>query len=159
MRGIFDPIRGIWLAPASPGFRVIALRTVNRRGYSERDPVMSLRLAVCLVLLAVASPAALQADARSDARNHVEFGIHVAQRGLWREAIFQWQRAIETDPTYAEAYNNLAIGFEHEGEFAKARDAYEKALQLDPDNAQIRQNYELFKEINDRTSNSAKETP
>ena len=32
----------------------------------------------------------------------------------------------------------------------KARKAYEKALALDPNNAQIRQNYDLFKEINDR---------
>ena len=34
---------------------------------------------------------------------------------------------------------------------SEARDAYEKALKLAPDNAVIRQNYELFKEINDRT--------
>ena len=30
--------------------------------------------------------------------------------------------------------------------------AYQKALQLEPDNASIKQNYDLFKEINDRTS-------
>jgi Tfp pilus assembly protein PilF len=56
------------------------------------------------------------------------------------------------DPTYAAAHNNLAIAYEHEGELDKARGAYEKALEIEPDNALIRQNYELFREINDRTT-------
>ena len=38
-------------------------------------------------------------------------------RGLWREAIYRWERAVEIDPSYAAAYNDLAIGYEHEGEF------------------------------------------
>ena len=92
------------------------------------------------------------ADARSDAKAQVEFGINVAQRGLWREAIYRWEKAVEIDPTYAAAFNDLAIAYEHEGQLDKARKAYEKALELEPNNAQIRQNYELFKEINDRTS-------
>jgi Flp pilus assembly protein TadD len=84
----------------------------------------------------------------------VEFGIAVAQRGLWREAIYRWERAAAIDPTYAAAHNNLAIAYEHEGDLAKARVAYEKALQLEPNNTLIKQNYELFREINDRTSRS-----
>ena len=91
------------------------------------------------------------ADARTDAREQVEFGINVAQRGLWREAIYRWEKATQIDPTYVAAFNDLAIGYEHEGQLEKARKAYEKALELDPNNSQIRQNYELFKEINDRT--------
>jgi Tfp pilus assembly protein PilF len=120
---------------------------------------MMARLAVCFALVTAAFPSTLSADARTEARSRVEFGIQVAQRGLWREAIYQFERAIEIDATYAEAYNNLAIGYEHEGNFTKAREAYEKALQLAPDNTQIRQNYELFKEINDRTSSDTTETP
>jgi Flp pilus assembly protein TadD len=94
----------------------------------------------------------LQADARSDAKKQVEFGITVAQRGLWREAIYRWERAAQIDPTYAPAHNNLAIAYEHEGDLAKARAAYERALELEPGNALIKQNYELFREINDRTT-------
>jgi Tfp pilus assembly protein PilF len=97
-------------------------------------------------------------DARDRAKEHIEFGISVAQRGLWREAIYRWERAVEIDPTYAEAHNNLAIGYEHEGEFDKARQSYEQAVKLAPQNLQIQQNYELFKEINDRRSQS-KEKP
>ena len=92
------------------------------------------------------------ADARGDARQHVEFGISVAQKGLWREAIYRWEQAAKIDPSYSAAFNNLAVGYEHEGEFDKARQAYERALELDPENQMVRQNYELFKEINDRTT-------
>lgn len=107
-------------------------------------------LAAFVLCLAAASPA--WADARSDAKKQVEFGISVAQRGLWREAIYRWERATEIDPSYAAAHNNLAIAYEHEGELDKARQAYEKALALEPNNALIKQNYELFREINDRTT-------
>jgi len=104
------------------------------------------------LFLVSAAAAPLAADARADAKKQVEFGITVAQRGLWREAIYRWERATQIDPTYAEAQNNLAIAYEHEGDLEKARVAYEKALELAPNNALIKQNYELFKEINDRTT-------
>ena len=108
---------------------------------------------VVLVACAAAVAAAPSfADAKSDAKSQVEFGINVAQRGLWREAIYRWTKATELDPTYAAAYNDLAIAYEHEGQLDKARKAYEKAIELDPNNTQVRQNYELFKEINDRTT-------
>ena len=108
--------------------------------------------AACLVTgLQVGGPSPAWADARSDAKAQVNFGINVAQRGLWREAIYRWEKAVELDPTYAAAFNDLAIAYEHEGQLEKARKAYEKALELDPNNTQIHQNYDLFKEINDRS--------
>jgi Tfp pilus assembly protein PilF len=105
---------------------------------------------VLSLLLFAATP--LWADARADAKKQVEFGIGVAQRGLWKEAIYRWERAAQIDPSYAAPQNNLAVAYEHEGELGKARAAYEKALELEPNNALIKQNYELFKEINDRTT-------
>ena len=107
------------------------------------------QLVIGLFLAVVSAPVAW-ADLRGDARKQVEFGIQVAQRGLWREAIYRWERAAQLDPTYAAAFNNLAVAYEHEGQLAKARDAYVKALGLEPNNALVRQNYDLFKEINDR---------
>jgi len=112
---------------------------------------MSARLALLVAAAMLASASPSLADVRSDARAQVEFGINVAARGLWREAIYRWEKATTIDPTYAAAFNDLAIAYEHEGQLDKARKAYEKALELDPNNSQVRQNYELFKEINDRT--------
>jgi type IV pilus assembly protein PilF len=113
---------------------------------------MYVRLATLCTLVAVVAVSAPQAaDARKEAKAQVEFGVSVAQRGLWREAIYRWEKATEIDPTYAAAFNDLAIAYEHEGHLDRARKAYEKALALDPNNTQIQQNFELFKEINDRT--------
>jgi len=111
---------------------------------------MVLRALIVAVMLA-ALPLPAHADARSDAKSQVEFGIKVAQNGLWKEATYRWEKASQIDPTYAAAWNNLGIGYEHEGRFDDARQAYEKAVALDPKNILIRQNYDLFKEINDRT--------
>jgi Tfp pilus assembly protein PilF len=113
---------------------------------------MSARHLAAAALLTLLTPTPAWADARGDAKEQVEFGIQVAQRGLWREAIYRWERAAQLDPTYAAAFNNLAVAYEHEGQLDKARDAYEKALAIEPDNALIRQNFDLFKEINDRTA-------
>jgi Flp pilus assembly protein TadD len=120
---------------------------------------MRFRPVLLAAAITLASAAPAYADARGDAKSQVTFGIDVALRGLWREAIYRWERAVELDPTYAEAYNDLAVGYEHEGELEKARQAYEKALELEPDNVQIRQNYELFKEINDRAGSDSRERP
>ena len=110
------------------------------------------RLISCSVVVLLLAPAASFAQDRGKSKEQVEFGIKVAQNNLWNEALYRWEKATQLDPTYAAAWNNLAIAYEHEGELDKARAAYEKALELEPDNTFIKQNYELFREINDRTT-------
>ena len=109
-----------------------------------------------LSLVIAAGAAAPHADERSDARAQVDFGIEVARRGLWKEAVFRWERAIDLDPTYAEAWNNLAIGFEQQGLMDEAREAYETALDIAPNNLALEQNYDLFLEVNDRVTQSSR---
>ena len=112
---------------------------------------MSMRSLLATALIVGLVSPAVYADRRSDAKAQVDFGIKVAQRGLWKEAQYRWERAVEIDPTYAAAWNNLAVAYEQQGAFDDARRSYEKALELDPENLLIQQNYDLFKEINDRT--------
>jgi len=107
---------------------------------------------VVAAALVLAGAPSVHADGRKEAKSQVEFGIAVAQKGLWKEALYRWERATQIDPTYAAAFNNLAVAYEQTGEFEKARQAYEKALELDPKSQVIRQNFDLFKEINDRTT-------
>jgi Flp pilus assembly protein TadD len=114
---------------------------------------MRTRILAAAILVSALSSAAF-ADARSDARAQVEFGITVAQKGLWKEAIYRWERATQIDPDYAAAFNDLAIAYEHEGLLEKAGAAYERAMKLEPNNPLVRQNFELFKEIHDRTNQS-----
>ena len=107
------------------------------------------------VVLGASGVASAEDSAREQARAQVEFGITVAQKGLWQEAVFRWERAAEIDPTYAAAFNNLGIAFEQLGKFDRAGKAYEKALELEPQNLSIQQNYDLFKEINDRAKRNS----
>jgi Flp pilus assembly protein TadD len=110
---------------------------------------MRIRLFVATALVALMSATAL-ADQRSDAKAQVDFGIRVAQKNLWKEAVFRFEKAIEIDKTYGGAWNNLGIAYEQLGRFDEARKAYEKALELEPNNTFIRNNYDLFREIYDR---------
>ena len=113
------------------------------------------RLILSSVVVLIAAGAVPHAQDRGKSKEQTEFGIKVAQLNLWNEAMYRWQKATELDPTYAAAWNNLAIAYEHEGKFDEAKKAYDKALQLEPKNLMIRQNYDLFKEINDRTKRRA----
>jgi Tfp pilus assembly protein PilF len=112
---------------------------------------MAFRALLIAAILLSAAPATFADNARDEAKEKVEFGIKVAQNGLWKEALFWWEKATQLDPTYAQAWNNLAIGYEYAGRFEDAEAAYQRALKLDPNNAMIQHNYELFKELNERT--------
>ena len=102
------------------------------------------------LVLAVAFTAPLLADRRSEAKAQVDFGIELAQKELWKEAEFHWEKAVELDPKYAAAWNNLAIAYEQQGKFEEAKKAYEKAFGLDSKNTFIRQNSDMFLEIYER---------
>lgn len=105
-----------------------------------------MRTRVLLLLLVAAAPLA----AEESADRQIDFGLKVAQQGLWQEARFRFERAVEAEPGNAAALNNLAVALEQMGEFADARKAYEKALELKPDDIYIQQNYDLFREADDK---------
>src|SRR5687768_12215239 len=108
-------------------------------------------VASTLVLtLALALTAPLSADRRSEAKAQVDFGIELAQKQLWKEAEFRWEKAVELDPTYSAAWNNLGIAYEQQGKFNEAKKAYEKAKAIDPKNTFIVQNFDMFMEIYER---------
>jgi Flp pilus assembly protein TadD len=108
--------------------------------------------AVCLI----AFSAPVFADNEKDAKKVVAFGIDVARRGLWQEARFRFEQAASLNPDSASAFNNLGVTLEQQGEFEKARTAYERALQLDPKNLSIQQNYDLFREADEKRNRKAK---
>jgi hypothetical protein len=89
-------------------------------------------------------------------RQQENFGVEMARMNLWREAMFRFQRAIEINPGDAMAHNNLAVAFEANGDFEKARKEYLEALKLDKSNQYIQKNYSRFVEF---TSRNKKRTP
>lgn len=120
-----------------------------------------LPFAACLLAFAAAvrsDPAGSDND--KDAKKVVAFGIDVARRGLWQEARFRFEQAAALNPDSASAFNNLGVTLEQQGEFEKARTAYERALQLDPKNVSIQQNYDLFREADEKRNRKLKkDTP
>ena len=109
-------------------------------------------LAILPLLSFLLAPAAVAGDAQDE----LGFGIEVARKGLWVEARFRFERAVALDPENGNALNDLAIALEQQGEFERAREAYEKALKLKPGNLYIQQNYDLFREANEKRNRKAK---
>jgi tetratricopeptide (TPR) repeat protein len=56
------------------------------------------------------------------------------------EAVIQWEKARELDPTNPAAWNNLANHYGHRGPVKKAFEYYGKAIELDPKEAVYLQN-------------------
>ena len=108
-----------------------------------------------LVVVLLLFPVSLWA-AEDSARSQIDFGLKVAQMGLWQEARFRFERAVELDPHNAAALNDLAIALEQMGDFDKAREYYEKALALKPGDMYIQQNYDLFREADDKRNRKAR---
>ena len=116
----------------------------------------SYRIFVPLVASLLVSAPSFGADNGKDAKKEVAFGIDVARRGLWREARFRFEQATTLNPDSASAFNNLGVTLEQQGEFEKARGAYERALQLEPKNLSIQQNYDLFREADEKRNKKLK---
>jgi Flp pilus assembly protein TadD len=108
-----------------------------------------------LLLLLLLSPGVSLADEESPGRQ-IDFGLKVAQQGLWQEARFRFERAVQLDPQNAAALNDLAVALEQMGEFDAARKAYEKALELKPGDLYIQQNYDLFREADDKRTRKSR---
>jgi Flp pilus assembly protein TadD len=105
---------------------------------------------ICLLIAVAAAPVVVAAGDPAGARDQVRFGIDMAKHGLWREAAYRFERATELDPSYAEAFNDLAVAYEQLGRLDEARTLYEQARALAPDNTTVQRNYELFRELDDR---------
>ncbi|MFO1469794.1 MAG: tetratricopeptide repeat protein [Turneriella sp.] len=59
-----------------------------------------------------------------------------------KKSAMEWLRmGVRRNPTSAVAFRNLARGYKRTGELDKAREAYERALKLDPNNGALRLEY------------------
>lgn len=103
-------------------------------------------LQILILLVLGVSCAHRHADLRSPAAQD-NFGVQMARMNLWREALFRFQRAVEIDPANAMAHNNLAVAWEANGDFDKARREYLEALKLDRSNQYVQKNYSRFVEF------------
>ena len=85
------------------------------------------------------------------AETQSQFGVRMAKMNLWREAMFRFRRAVEINPSDAQAHNNLAVALEAIGDFDGAAKEYREALRLDRSNQHIQKNYSRFVEFTQRS--------
>ena len=123
----------------------------NRRG----------RTSIALALsLALAGAGAAVASKGGEAKAQIAFGIDMAKRGLWNEALFRFEQVKKDQPADPAVLNNLAVAYEAVGRFDDAEAAYKEALKAAPSNRDIKKNVARFREfLQSFRAKKAPETP
>ena len=68
----------------------------------------------------------------SEVLNHFNSGVTFYNQKQFSKAIQAYQKAIELDSTYVEAYNNLGIVYQAVGDTKSAIGAYQKSTEINP---------------------------
>lgn len=109
---------------------------------TRRLRTMPLLAAVTLVFLCGLPTTAQERTAT--AKEQMEFGVQMAQRDLWSEALFRFRQAQRLDPENPRVFNNLAVAHEALGLFEEALDLYRQGLEIAPKDKGLRNNYARF---------------
>lgn len=110
---------------------------------------LTLGLALGVATLGVLPQSAVAAKKKQQpsASAQLSFGVDMAKRGLWSEALFRFQQADKMAPNNAKTLNNLAVAYEAVGRFDDALAYYKKALQASPSERDLKKNYARFVEF------------
>jgi tetratricopeptide (TPR) repeat protein len=84
---------------------------------------------------------------KKDVREMIDFGISLAEEGLWKEALYRWREALRHDPDNPKLLNNIAVALESQGDMEGARDTYARAEELAGRARYIERNIEDFEEL------------
>lgn len=77
--------------------------------------------------------------------------IALAMQGRWQEVVVINKTMLENFPDDIDAYNRLGRAYMELGEYALARESYEKAIKLDPYNTIAQKNLNRLSLFNDST--------
>ncbi|HSS52416.1 MAG TPA: tetratricopeptide repeat protein [Thermoanaerobaculia bacterium] len=122
---------------------------LTQPGRKAPEPMLrslSMRLPCLVAVLLLLAPGAGHAKA-NQASSQLAFGVDMARRGLWKEALFRFQQAEKLEPENPRIQSNLGVAAEAAGQFDKALEYYQKALRLAPNDKGIRTNYTRFVEF------------
>ena len=75
---------------------------------------------------------------------HIILGAIYATQGKLDQAIFSYKKALNINPHYAEAYNNIGNVLQQKKSFKDAEKNYEKAIRAKPDYAEAYYNYAIL---------------
>lgn len=112
-----------------------------------RLPLVILVATLVATTLVAPAPAAKKPPKTPTAGAQMSFGVDMAKRGLWSEALFRFKLAYRMDPSNPKTLNNLAVAYEAVGLFEEANHHYQKALRASPSNRDLKKNYSRFVEF------------
>jgi Flp pilus assembly protein TadD len=92
-------------------------------------------------------PAPLTAPVSSAGQKANAEGVTHAQQGHWDVAESHFRKALEADPKLAEAHYNLGLALDKLDRHDEAKAAFEKALELAPNNSMITESPVLKKHM------------
>ncbi len=73
--------------------------------------------------------------------------IDLAMQGRWQEAVAVNKEIIESSPDDVDTYNRLGRAYMELGDYSQAREAYSRAVELDPYNAIANRNLRRLKDL------------
>lgn len=97
-----------------------------------------------LVAVVATTPRLHAQRSETTVKQQLAFGVDMARRGLWSEALFRFRQAERLEPNNPSVYNNLAVAHEAIGLFEEALELYRKGLEIDPRDKGLRNNYARF---------------
>ncbi len=80
--------------------------------------------------------------------------VALAMQGRWREAVAANKSLLEHFPNDVDAYNRLGRALMELGEYASAREAYAKALEVDPYNTIAQKNFDRLSYLGETVASS-----
>src|SRR5919198_3396275 len=86
------------------------------------------------------SPEAKQIDPDATAAEHLTLGRSLLLNGRINEAILELSTATSLDPKLAEAHNLLGVAYDKKGLADRAKESYERAVKVQPEDAQTLNN-------------------
>jgi tetratricopeptide (TPR) repeat protein len=146
----FDPRNADALADLATMLRVLhrydeALQVLERkRAVVGDDPQLLLEIGRCLIGLQRyrdAVPVLRRAlDGLDDGNAHYLYGVVQDRLGQLPEAVAEFQRALERNPTHRDALNDLGVSLVRQGKLGPAAEVFRRLVATDPDNADAHTN-------------------
>ena len=127
-----------------------AVKEANR-GYVASSDTGEMRKGTAIIAGSQAGPAESQEEGKltelqKQARFYRAQGLRLQNMGNLAAALSFYQKAIELDPAYAVAYNDLGVVYESAQAAERAEDSYLKAVKVDPNYLSSYTNLALFYE-------------